>query len=196
MRSVYRLVIDSLACHPQRPLSSRAVSAARIPAYCPSCGALFPSVIGSIFPSSNLHLEGNVHTCPRCGGLARIADGAFTLAGDVITAVSASRITMEMLAALGHAAKRAYREQQPPETLAKEVEKIDPGIAEVIRESGRSGFYRAALLMIILYAIHSCSLKVTLDINRLIDQMQSMPTEVILAPEPPEMEPRPDQPPP
>jgi hypothetical protein len=170
-----------------------------IPAFCPSCGALFPSrAMGMMFGGGHVKgvtLRGNVETCPHCGGLANIADGVFDIAGDVITVVSAPRITMEMLAAFRLAVQKAYTEKKPPETLAKEVEKIDPAFGDVIRKSGNN--YLLVLLLIIL-AIKSCSVSVgiKLDVNRLIEQMQNTPpAAVISAPEPPATEPQAPMPP-
>jgi hypothetical protein len=170
-----------------------------LPALCPNCGAIFPSAFGSMLPGNaqRVMFAGNTETCPFCGGEARTAEGVFDFTNHVITTVSAPHITLAMLAAFGAAVRRAYKEKKPPEELAREVEKIDPSFGAAIRKSGNSGFYLTALLMIILYTIHSCSLKVNLDVNQLIDQLQhTSPAAVISAPEPPTMEPRPDQPPP
>jgi hypothetical protein len=130
--------------------------------------------------------------------MAPIANATFqTIAGDVLAVIQAPGITRTMLLQFSRAAKKAYVEQQPPEVLAREVEKIDPSFGAVVRKSGNSDFYRYALLMIILAVIHSCSVNIKLDLNQLIDQVMNMlPAAVISTPEPPSMEPRPDQPPP
>ena len=173
-------------------------------ASCPNCGAIFPSAFGSMFGSGTARrvgFEGNTETCRFCGGEARTADGVFDITRNVITAVSAPHITLVMLAAFEAAVRRAYKEKKAPEELAKDVEKIDPTFGAVVRETGsRSNghFYRYALLAI-LATIASCNVKLDarLDLNQLMDQLRNTPPAVMIsAPEPPSMEPRPDQPPP
>jgi hypothetical protein len=175
----------------------QAVAHYRLPAFCPSCGAVFASVL-AIGGGSGV-FRGNVQTCPRCGATARIADATFqTVAGEVLATVQAPGITRPMLIAFSAAVRRAYAEQTPPEVLAEEVEKINPAFGAVVRKSSHGGFYRMALLLIILAVIKACGETSKLDLNQLLDQVMHMsPAAVVATPEPhPSMEPRPDQPPP
>jgi len=166
------------------------VSSYRLPAFCPNCGAVFPSVI-AIGGGSGV-FRGNVQTCPFCGAMAQIADATFrTTAGEVLAAIQAPGITRTMLIRFSAAAKKAYQEQKPPEVLAREVEQIDPTFGTVIRQSAERGWYRNALLLIILAVINSTAF----DLNRFIDQAMNMrsPAEVIRsAPDPPPLVEPPD----
>jgi hypothetical protein len=157
----------------------------------------FPSSI-SIAPGGSGVIRYNAEVCPRCGALARIADATFqTVAGEVIAVIEAPGVRRTMLLALGAAARRAYKERKPPEDFAEEADQINPTFGTLVRKHGKSGLYLTVLLMIILAVIHSCSLHITLDVNRLIEQIQTMsPDAVISTPDPPSMEPRPDEPPP
>jgi hypothetical protein len=123
----------------------------------------------------------------------------FDLAGGVITAVSAPHVTQVMLAAFEAAVRRAYRERKSPEELAKEVEKIDPSFGAVIRRNADPSIYLTILLLILL-TIRSClsvNIDMKVDVNQLIEQVvRTSPDEVVLAPKPPSIEPRPDEPPP
>jgi hypothetical protein len=143
-------------------------------------------MMGMMFGRTNirgLHLRGNVETCPRCGGLANIADGVFDIAGDVVTAVTAPRMTTAMLAALSSALRKAYEEKKQPEEVAKDVEVIDPALAALIRKN--VGFWPLVVILVML-AIKSCSLNIALDANRLLDQLLNVSSPAVFSsPEPP-----------
>jgi hypothetical protein len=137
-----------------------------------------------------------METCPYCGHLAHTADGAFQIAGTVLTVIQAPGVTRAMLAALSTAVKKAYENKTPPDILAKEVEKIDPTFGEVIRKSNITPGFYLVVLLIILQMIRSCSLNMTLDINRLLDQlMHTPPAAVVAAPDLPVTEPPAPMPP-
>jgi ribosomal protein S27AE len=170
-----------------------AVASYRLPAFCPNCGAVFPSVI-AIGGGSGV-VRGNLQNCPFCGAMAQIADATFrTTAGEVLAAIQAPGITRTMLIRFSAAAKQAYVEQKPPEALAREVEQIHPTFGTVVRKSADRGFYRA-LFWIIIAATQST----TFDLNRFIDQVMNMrsPAEMIRsAPDPPALAEPPDAEPP
>ena len=150
-----------------------------IPVYCANCGALFSSRAldfrGSI---RNLQIRNCREDCPFCGQMAQIVDGVFHVADGVLSIVSAPSVTKQMLAALEAVVTKAYREKQPSEELAKEVEKIDPTFGDVVRKAClKVGL--PLVLMILLAAIKSCSVDakvdVKLDANRLIEQLMNTP---------------------
>jgi hypothetical protein len=76
-----------------------------------------------------------------------------------------------MLKAVSSAFRRAYKEQTGPEELAKEVEKLSPALGNLVREVGKSRTLYVSLLVIVLFAIKSCTVEVKVDANRLIDQL-------------------------
>ena len=148
-----------------------------IPAYCPNCGAVFPSrsISGNF---SNLTLRGNKESCPFCGEMADTAEGVFDIAGDFISIISAPHITKQMISDLSVAVKKAYKEKITQEKLAEEIGKIDPSFGNAIGKV-RGGYFIAALL-IILAIIRSCSVDVSIDANQLIDQLTGKsPTDIV-----------------
>jgi hypothetical protein len=167
----------------------------RLPAFCSNCGAVFPSVI-AIGGGSGV-FRGNAQRCRFCGGMAQIADATFqTTAGEVLAAIQAPGVTRAMLVRFSAAVKRAYVERTPPELLAEEVARINPIFAELIRRYGTTGLYLAVLLAIVLTVFGQCSTNVnlyanvSLDANRLVDQlMNTSPDALIATPEPPTEEP-------
>ena len=191
----------------------QAVAHYRLPAFCPSCGAVFPSVL-AIGGGSGV-FRGNVQTCPRCGAMAQISDATFqTVVGEVLATVQAPGITRPMLIAFSAAVRTAYQERKSPEVLAQEVETINPSFGPLVRKSATGGSNWMPILALIFWTIQSIvsisiklDLNLKLDVNQLFDQwMNATPRAVIEPPEPPasespsperpEMEPRPDQPPP
>jgi len=151
-----------------------------IPALCPSCGAVFQSRLLSTSGNvKNLTLSGNKETCPFCGNMANTAEGVFDIANGIISVISAPQITNQMLQALGAIVKKACEEKTDPEVIAKEVEKLDPSLGEMIRAISKSkSLYLTGLLLIIL-AVKSCSLNISLDINQLIDQVRDVAPSTI-----------------
>ena len=151
------------------------MSNAVIPAHCPNCGVVFRSRLLSIGGNvKNLTLSGNMETCPFCGNRANTAEGVFDIADGVITVISAPHITEEMLRAFGAVVKTAYAEKTDPDDLAKQADKIDTTLGQLVRSvSSNKTFYLTGLLLVIL-AIKSCNLNIDLDVNELIDQMNDV----------------------
>ena len=158
----------------------------QIPAYCPSCGAVFASRLLLSGDVSNLTLQGNKESCPFCGGMADTAEGVFDIAKDIISVISAPRITHQMLSTFSVAVERAYAKKTPPEELIKTAEAIDPSLGKTIRKicEIKKPYYFAGLLIILL-VIKSCNLNlnVTLDVNQLIDQLKSTSPTMITSPQ-------------
>lgn len=147
---------------------------------------IFPSAaIIDVAPGASGTFRHNAIVCPICDSLAYIADATFsTTAGEVLAAIKAPNVTHPMLLAFRAAAQRAYLEQKPPAVLAAEFEQISPALAAVVRKSADKGFYRAALLLIILAVIRST----TFDLNRGIDQViqyMTSPQAICNTPDPP-----------
>ena len=160
-----------------------------IPAFCLSCGRVFASQMFGFGPGAHVRIfsEGNMESCPYCGGMAQTADGVFQVTDDVLKVVSAPQITRDMLAALQVIIRNAFTEKKPVEEVAQEVEKIDASLGPLIRSSATRGNYLIALLLI-LYTIQrilSVSLDMKLDVNQLLDQILNGPSPVIMTPAPP-----------
>lgn len=153
-----------------------------IPAHCPSCGAVFQSRILSISGNvKNLTLSGNKETCPFCSSTANTAEGVFDLAGDVLSIISAPQITQQMLHKLNQLVAESYDEKADPEVLAQKAIQINPTFGNLIRTINKNKKLYFTGLLLIIVAIRSCSLNVSLDLNKLIDQIKgASPTEIIL----------------
>jgi hypothetical protein len=174
-----------------------------IPAFCLTCGRVFPSQMFGFAPGARvrIHAMGNIETCPYCGGMAQTADGVFEVTGDILRVVSAPQITRDMLAALSVVVRRAFQENNPPEEVAQEVEKIDPSFGSLIRRSAMGGSFLVVLILL-LWTIRSCvsvnvnvNVNVDLDVNQLFDQWINTPPPPVMAPpEPPAKAPEPPAP--
>ncbi|MDX9972579.1 MAG: hypothetical protein RBU21_06285 [FCB group bacterium] len=141
-----------------------------LPARCLKCNLVFSS--GIILENATMEnsFEGCSTPCPRCQGPASIADGTFNVLDDVVTVINSPNVTVHMLKALGVEVRRAVNESAPPEELAQSVEKIDPKFGWLIRKLKDSPLY--PLILVALYKlIENASVKVDLDVNKLIDQL-------------------------
>ena len=76
-----------------------------------------------------------------------------------------------MLAALSDAVRSAYETSKSADEVAAEVERINPAFGALVREAARGKLFRTALLLI-LAAIATCDVDITLDVNELIDQVR------------------------
>ena len=162
----------------------------KIPALCTQCGALFPSRLLDIGPGvqiKNLTLNNNSESCPHCGGLARAAEGLFSVAENAISIIKAPRLTKHMLQAFEALVRDAYNKKREPDEVAAAAETIDPDLGKLIRHAGENRFLYTSALLVILMAIKSCStnISITLDVNQLIDQVQNTPPSVVISQEAP-----------
>lgn len=153
----------------------------QIPAYCPSCGAVFASRLISISGNvSNLRLSGNKESCPFCGEMADTAEGVFDIAGDFISIISAPHITKQMISELGATVTKAYKEKITQEKLAEEIGKIHPSFGDFISKVSKKLFKLALLIIIGIIGSSPVNVNLSIDVNRLIDQLTGKsPTEII-----------------
>ena len=85
------------------------MASVRLPAYCPNCGAVFPSNL-SIPSGGSGTIRYNAQTCPRCGALAYVANATYkTVAGEVLDTIQAPGVTRPMLIAFREAVRTAYQ---------------------------------------------------------------------------------------
>jgi hypothetical protein len=153
---------------------------AKIPSHCHSCGAIFASRMISIEGNvKGLTLSNNSETCPYCGGIAYLADGVFNIADDVISILSAPSITKDNLRKLGVAVIDAYKDPSKSENLIKIAESIDPDVANAVRAVTSNKSLALVGLLLFAMAIKSCNLNVSLDANKLIDQLNEEPPQTV-----------------
>ena len=151
---------------------------ATIPSHCLSCGAIFPSRIISIEGNvQGLTLSNNSESCPYCGGRAYLASGVFNIANDVISVISASRFTFEMLKKFSLAVAEAYKDPGKTDQLNEVAESIDPELGDVVKKITSGNSLSIVGLFLLAMAIKSCSINVDLDVNKLIDQLKEHPPQ-------------------
>jgi hypothetical protein len=160
--------------------SEEKMASVTIPSHCPSCSAVFESRAYSFSGNiKGLYLSDNTETCPQCGGTAFLADGVFDIADDVISIILAPNLTREMLKKLGSAVQNAYKDTSKLSELIELAESIDPAIAKTIKKIASNKRLLLVGLFLLAMAIKSCSANVSLDVNRLIDQLKAQPPQKV-----------------
>ena len=104
----------------------------RFPAFCPSCGLIFPGAFAIEGFAHNITLEGNRERCPRCGAWAELPDGTFDVLGDTIHVLSASGLTRERLLRLKSLLEAARSGAMPDEAAVQAVVAEAPSLAPLI----------------------------------------------------------------
>ncbi len=150
-----------------------------IPSHCPSCGAVFASRAYSFENVSGLTLSNNTEPCPNCEGTAYLADGVFDIAGDVVTIISAPKLTKDLLQKLGVAVQNAYKDKSKVPELLELADSIDPSISKAVKNIVSSNKLSFVGLFLLAMAIKSCSINISLDVNELIDQLKEQPPQSI-----------------
>ena len=151
---------------------------AKIPSHCRNCGAVFPSRIISIEGNvKGLTLVNNSEPCPFCSGRAYLAEGVFDIAGDVVSVLNAPGITVDMLKILGSAVIETYKDQSNSAKLVKVAESIDPKLAKVVNDITANKIILPIGLFLLALAIKSCNVNISLDANKLIDQLNDNPPQ-------------------
>ena len=157
------------------------MTASVIPSHCPACGGVFQSRLISISGNvKNLTISGNKESCPFCGSMANTAEGVFDLADGVLSIIYAPQLTKQMLQKLDELVAENYFEKADPEILAKKAEQINPAFGILIRNLNKNKKLYFTGLLLILFAIKSCSLNVNLDCNKLIDQIKGVPPKEMI----------------
>lgn len=151
-----------------------------LPAVCKQCGAAFASAIAINSNAKHATISGVTQRCPHCGNDADVLDGTFNVAGNVIKIVRSNELTVDMLKRLGELAKQARSKNKTVETFAKEAEEIHPALGPLVRQSVGKVPFATILLILVLLAVKSCSVDISLDANKLIDQMSTQSPDSII----------------
>ena len=139
------------------------------PSKCPACGLLFESRLIDIGPSvAGITFENVGVSCPRCGGMARVADGTYSSVRETLELISGSKSSRDTLEALQRLAQRSRTEKLSAKEIFREISDISPGFAEKI-EQGRS-WPAVGLIVLLIWMIKSLSLDIRIDFNWLVDQ--------------------------
>jgi hypothetical protein len=163
--------------------------AVRIPAYCPSCGAIFPAPV-ALGPGAKVTFTNVSTNCPFCGGTAML-DGEFRGAEGAIEIIRSKAITAERLKIFASLIREAYERKITFEETKKRATDIDPQLGEAVDEIHKQGggIWSASLLLLVL-ALSRCNFdyRISLDINDLAKTMLNRSpaaiTELIPLPKP------------
>jgi hypothetical protein len=147
---------------------------AQVPTYCSHCGAI--SLVGGIIGGSGPATTRVVNkrtTCPNCGRGAKIADGVYELAEDVLRLLQSPQITRDLLKAFGQLLDQARLARTSGDELQQKAENLDPKLGEAValmRKKGSS--FLPVVLFVTVAALQGCdfNLDVQMDLNRLVDQ--------------------------
>lgn len=128
------------------------MASAELPAVCPACGLVFPSVLSSMSRGAlRLQSAGNQESCPRCGAMAVSPEGVFEFSRDAVSVIEASPLTLAVLVGLRDIARAATDGVIPPETAIERMEEQAPWIADLLEAYGPR--LRRALFMVLVQAL-------------------------------------------
>lgn len=149
---------------------------ARIPAYCPHCGVLFPSLVelGGGGGGGGAVLVGNKETCINCGQMADILDGMFNAVGDVLELISGPQFTRDILQALAELLEKAKQNQITVDELERAATEIDPELGAAVAAIKKTKSLQVGVFILLLFALRQCDFNfdAKVDINELWDQFQ------------------------
>lgn len=149
------------------------------PAKClnPACQHVFvmSGFFGGPGTAANIHLQGNVTNCPRCGSPAAMGDGVYEYSGGELRLVNGPPLTRAMVAKLAEITQAAKAKRIEAEELLAEVADVSPELAQKLRSHGFGYF---AIMLLLIWLLKSVSLEIKIDLNELIDQAREVSSEV------------------
>jgi SEC-C motif len=96
-----------------------------MPAFCGSCGLVFPS--GFVIENSTGISPNNVQSqCPRCGGMARVPDGMYNVLGQVIEFLAGPTSSLDQLRRLQASLETARNKQEDRDEIRKAILETAP----------------------------------------------------------------------
>jgi hypothetical protein len=139
----------------------------RLPAKCTRCGHVFPSAIKMGDAARNNSVTNCRQNCPRCGGVAQVADGTFSVSGGALVLDHGPASSRAMMERLYGVARRAKEEDLTAREIIAEVAEINPGLAKKLEKKGLPAF---VLLIFLFLFVRHFDVHVDVDLNKLIDQ--------------------------
>lgn len=141
------------------------------PAACTKCGHVFFGTAVQFSGGARPTLVGCTTTCPKCGGVANFGDGMFVEVSGQAELVNGPELTKSMIDRL----RGVYREAQSNNLTSAEIvsaiSEISPEIAAKIT---KLDLPKAFLLLLMVWMIKSVSLDISLDLNKVIDQVANL----------------------
>jgi hypothetical protein len=101
-----------------------------VPAFCDSCGAVFPS---GIFLENvyNAHISNNRCKCPSCGEMGHTPDGVFNFVKGVIEVISAPQRTIEDLIRFEEILRTARESRQSTDEVSSRIKHEVPSLSSI-----------------------------------------------------------------
>ncbi len=146
-----------------------------LPAQCGTCSLIFHSGM-DIRNTSNMTIVGGEVQCPRCGNMARIAEGTYSFYDDVIRIVRAPDISREMLRSFAMILKDAYNQKISIDELEARARDIHPRLSEAVskvKEQSHTRKWFLRWLGMICFALGAIAEDVATEViaDRLIEQL-------------------------
>jgi hypothetical protein len=137
-----------------RPRGVQSAHMAGMPAFCDSCGNIFPSGIG-IGSARNLSFANVKSQCPKCGAMGHIPDGVYDFVDNTLKILSASERSNQELrrfAELLRAAQEAPdKAAELEKTIAAELPALAALAAELLSEAKKQT--RISYITLVLNAV-------------------------------------------
>lgn len=149
------------------------------PAFCPACGAIFPSPIS--IGGGQVTLIGNVTNCPRCGSTANILDGVFTATEGVLQVLAGPQFTRNVVRTLAILVERVAKNEISTQELARQTTEMDAELGEAVSKIIKSPWPIPILVILILF-LQRCdfSISASVDINELWNQITRTETPAVI----------------
>ena len=156
-----------------------------IPAYCHRCDFAFQNTGIAVEPSSNVKITNSFATCPNCGFKAKLLEGTFDVSPDgrIHMKSGIPPLTRRMLQQFDLLTREAIRQEISLPEYALRASKIHPKLPEVVSKAAtkvaqqtkkHAKTVTVGALILALIAQCSARIEITLDVNQLIDQLQTV----------------------
>jgi hypothetical protein len=126
-----------------------------VPAFCDSCGAIFPS---GILVENSTHIQfsgGRAGPCPNCGGMGHIPDGIFNIIGSTIKLLTGPQRTIADLNRLASLLNNFQQRDIGLDELADEIscELPDLSIFGNILKNNKNDIYQFIIIILMIIQI-------------------------------------------
>lgn len=135
---------------------------------CANCGHVFQTGLISICNAVGVTFEGCSASCPRCGGMAAIADGTYSAHGNTLRLDAGPLSTRQIISELSRVAQKAREERLSTEEVLAELVNINPDLAKKLKSIGP--WPVVGLIILLFWLVKSFTLDLKIDVNWLIDQ--------------------------
>lgn len=102
-----------------------------IPAYCESCGLVFPAGISLGENIRDVRISNTTSACPRCGGRARIPDGIYNVLGQTVVLLAKSKRSARQLEKLLDELNRAQDRHASPQEIKQTIKQYAPELKRI-----------------------------------------------------------------